>query len=314
MGAESEEGNGSTSGFTAQLQRRLPNAAEAKSATQTAEESHANSSPLDGMKVLLAEDHEIGQMVAVEILTRAGCQVTVVANGQEALEAVQRGGLDLVLMDCQMPTMDGLEATRRIRRHESESKQDAHLPIIALTASAIKGDRELCLAAGMDGYVTKPIEVAEVIATIQSLAPMGRPQSAATAPGPAQTQDSAWRRGIEETLAVDFNALRRRCLGNRKLAAKALETFAATIGSYVQDLVRNLQKGDAKSAATLAHKIKGAAGNVSAQQVLRIASELEDLSKKDALSQTERAIAELHAEIERVRQFVATSLKELVQA
>jgi signal transduction histidine kinase/DNA-binding response OmpR family regulator len=314
MGVESEEGKGSTFWFTSQLQTRVPDAAEAKpqSAPQTADEFPADSSPLEGMKVLLAEDHEINQMVAGEILTRAGCQVTIVANGQEALEAVQRGGLDLVLMDCQMPMMDGLEATRRIRKHESESNKGAHIPIIALTANAIKGDRELCLAAGMDGYVTKPIEAAEVISTIQSLAPAGRLQSSKTAP--AQPQASGPQAPVDDTLAVDFNALRRRCLGNRKLAAKALETFAATIGAYVQDLTQNLQKGDAKSAASAAHKIKGAAGNVSAKQVLRIASELEDLSKKEALSQTERAIAELHVEIERVRQFVTTSLKELVNA
>ncbi len=263
------------------------------------------------MKILLAEDHEINQMVAVEILTRAGCKVTVVANGQEALEAVQRGGLDLVLMDCQMPVLDGLEATRRIRKYESESKPGAHIPIIALTANAIKGDRELCLAAGMDGYVTKPIEAAEVISTIQSLSLTSRPQS--VTPTTIQPQNPA-SSPVDNTLPVDFNALRRRCLGNRKLAAKALETFAGSIGSYVQDLVQNLQKGDAKSAASAAHKIKGAAGNVSAQQVLRIASELEDLSKKDALSQTDRAIAELQVEIERVRQFVTTNLKELVKA
>jgi signal transduction histidine kinase/DNA-binding response OmpR family regulator len=317
MSVESEEGNGSTFSFTAQLQTRAPSAAETKaqSAPQIEEQGLADSSPLQGMKILLAEDHEINQMVAGEILTRAGCQVTIAANGQEALEAVQRGGLDLVLMDCQMPILDGLEATRRIRKYESESNKRGHIPIIALTANAIKGDRELCLAAGMDGYVTKPIEAAEVISTIQSLFSNGRPQSAASAPASlAQPQDSAARGITDDTLAIDFNALRRRCLGNRKLAAKALETFAATIGSYIQTLSDNLQKGDAKSVAAAAHKIKGAAGNVSAQQVLRIAGALEEMGKKEALSQTEQCMAELQVEIERVRQFVATSLKELVNA
>jgi signal transduction histidine kinase/DNA-binding response OmpR family regulator len=316
MSVESEEGKGSTFSFTAQLQTRVASAAEVKaqSAPQIEEQALADSSPLQGLKILLAEDHEINQMVAGEILTRAGSQVTIAANGQEALEAVQRGGLDLVLMDCQMPILDGLEATRRIRKYESESNKGAHIPIIALTANAIKGDRELCLAAGMDGYVTKPIEAAEVIATIQSLFSTGLPQSAVAVPGAAQSQDTAAHGSVTDTLPVDFNALRRRCLGNRKLAAKALNTFAATIGMYVQTLSENLQNGDAKSAATAAHKIKGAAGNVSAQQVLRIASELEELSKKEALDQTEHVVAELQVEIERVRQFVATSLKELVNA
>jgi signal transduction histidine kinase/DNA-binding response OmpR family regulator len=316
MSVESEEGKGSTFSFTAQLQTRVPSAAETKPqpAEPIEEKAMTASSPLQGMRILLAEDHEINQMVAGEILSRAGCQVTIAANGQEALDAVKRGGLDLVLMDCQMPVLDGLEATRRIRQYESESNLGAHIPIIALTANAIKGDRELCLAAGMDGYVTKPIEAAEVIATIQSLSSSGGSQAAFTASSAAKAGDSPAPASAGDALAVDFNALRRRCLGNRKLAAKALETFAAKIGSYVEDLAQNLQKGDAKSAAGAAHKIKGAAGNVSAQQVLRIASEIEELSKKEALIQTEQVIAELQVEIERVRQFVATSLKELVNA
>ncbi|HEY1921834.1 MAG TPA: ATP-binding protein [Tepidisphaeraceae bacterium] len=316
MSVQSEEGNGSTFSFTAQLQTRAPNPSEtrAQSAPQLEEQALADASPLHGMKILLAEDHEINQMVAGEILSRAGSQVTIAANGQEALEAVQRGAFDLVLMDCQMPVLDGLEATRRIRKYESDSKPGAHIPIIALTANAIKGDRELCLAAGMDGYVTKPIEAAEVINTIQALCLKDRPQPAVPSPGPAPSQDAAAQANPADGLAVDFNALRRRCLGNRKLAAKALETFAATIGSYVDTLTQNLKNGDAKSAATAAHKIKGAAGNVSAQQVLRIAAELEELSKKEVLDQTQHVVAELQTEIKRVQQFVATSLKELVNA
>ncbi len=276
-----------------------------------AEEPPANSSPLTGLKVLLAEDNEINEMVAVEILGQSGCgEITVVRNGLEAVEAATRGGFDVILMDCQMPKMDGLEATRLIRKHESESNRTAHVPIIALTANAIKGDRELCLAAGMDGYVSKPIEAAEVVATIHSLARPGRPRSAAPAVG--RTQDSAPGTSPDESAPVDFGALRRRCLGNRKLAGKALETFAGMIGTYVQDLAQNLRQGDGKSAAAAAHKIKGAAGNVSAPQVQRIAAQLEDMSKADALSQTEPVLAELQTEIERVRQFVNTSLPELI--
>ncbi|HEX4052637.1 MAG TPA: response regulator [Tepidisphaeraceae bacterium] len=273
-----------------------------------AEQESANSLPLTGLKVLLAEDNEINEMVAVEILSRSGGAVTVVRNGLEAVEAAMRGGFDVVLMDCQMPKMDGLEATRLIRKHESESNRTVHVPIIALTANAIKGDRELCLAAGMDGYVSKPIEAAEVVATIQSVARPGRPRAAVPA-----AQDSASPTSPDNSAPIDFGSLRRRCMGNRRLAAKALETFAGAIGKYVEDLAQNLRQGDAKSAAAVAHKIKGAAGNVSAPQVLRIAAQLEEMSKGDAVSQTEPVLAELQVEIERVRQFVSTSLQDLIQ-
>lgn len=289
--------------------RTVASEAEGGRCPPLAEQSPENS-PLTGLKVLLAEDNEINEMVAVEILGRSGCEVTVVRNGLEAVEAATRGGFDVVLMDCQMPKMDGLEATRLIRKHESESNRTTHVPIIALTANAIKGDRELCLAAGMDGYVTKPIEAAEVVATIQLLARPGPPRAAAPAAG--QAQDSTSRTSLDGSAPVDFGSLRRRCLGNRKLAAKALETFAGTIGTYVEDLAQNLRQGDAKLAAAAAHKIKGAAGNVSAPQVQRIAAQLEELSKSDAISQTEPILAELHAEVERVRQFVSTSLQDLV--
>ena len=161
----------------------------------------------------------------------------------------------------------------------------------------------------MDGYVTKPIEAAEVVAAIRSMV------RAVPSPGTLpESQDSAAPISPDNALPVDLNALRRRCMGNRKLAAKALEAFAVAIGTYAADLVQSVKKGDAKSAAATAHKIKGAAGNVSAQQVLRIASQLEALSKSDALGQTEHALTELQTEIERVHQFVATSLREMINA
>jgi two-component system, sensor histidine kinase and response regulator len=274
------------------------------------EDSQTQSLPLAGLKALLAEDNEINEMVATEILTRSGCEVTVVRNGFEAVEAAERGGLDVILMDCQMPKMDGLEATRHIRKRESATSPTAHIPIIALTANAIKGDRELCLAAGMDGYVSKPIEAAEVISTIQLLVRPGR--SAAFSPAAAPSQDSNSSPPSDDAAPVDFGSLRRRCLGNRKLAGKALETFASSIGSYVEELARHLQSGDARSAAAAAHRIKGAAGNVSATQVLRLASQLEELTRGDDVAQTEPLLNELHTEIERVRQFISTTLRELI--
>jgi len=124
---------------------------------------------LKGLHLLLAEDNEMNQFVAVENLKLVGCTCDVVVDGVLALEAVQSGGYDAVLMDRQMPNMDGLEATRRIRIWENSIPGARRIPIIALTADAVQGDREKCLGAGMDDYVTKPIEAEKLFAAIASL-------------------------------------------------------------------------------------------------------------------------------------------------
>ncbi len=270
-------------------------------------------SPLSGLSVLLAEDHEINRMVAEEILSRFGCKFTVAVNGREAVEAAMRENFDAILMDCQMPEMDGMEATRMIRKLESELKPPRHVPIIALTANAIKGDRELCLAAGMDGYVTKPIAAEEVLTAIQAVIPKGR-RNSETVQAARKLEEAPAPQAAGDSPPVNFQSLRRRCMGNKKLAAKALETFAATIESYVQELSKSLQSGNTKSAGDTAHKIKGAAGNVSADAVCRVAGELEKLSKNDEIAQSQSALSELEREVARVREFIATSIRELIDA
>jgi two-component system, sensor histidine kinase and response regulator len=124
------------------------------------------------LRILLAEDNKVNQVVAARLLEKRGHTVVIVGNGRDALAALDAqsaGGFDLVLMDVQMPDMDGFEATGIIR--ESEKSSGAHLPIIAMTAHAMKGDEERCLAAGMDGYASKPIEIEQLLATIDSVLP-----------------------------------------------------------------------------------------------------------------------------------------------
>jgi two-component system, sensor histidine kinase and response regulator len=114
---------------------------------------------------LLAEDNKVNQMLAVRLLEKHGYSVSVAPNGREALSALAKEEFDLVLMDVQMPEMDGLEATKAIRENEKTSGR--HLTIIAMTAHALKGDQEKCLSAGMDGYVSKPIRTAELFSAIE---------------------------------------------------------------------------------------------------------------------------------------------------
>jgi two-component system sensor histidine kinase/response regulator len=115
--------------------------------------------------VLLVEDNFINQKVAIFMLEKMGCRVDVAANGLEALDALSKFAYELILMDCQMPEMDGYEATAAIR--ENERQIGGHLPIIAMTASAMQGDREVCLAAGMDDYVSKPVQAEALVTVLQ---------------------------------------------------------------------------------------------------------------------------------------------------
>jgi CheY-like chemotaxis protein len=127
------------------------------------------------LQILLVEDNSINQTLALRLLQKHGHHVVLAANGKEALKQISQTSFDLVLMDIQMPEMDGLQATRTIR--ESERESGAHLPIVAMTAYAMQGDQDRCLAAGMDGYISKPINVRELLAVVQNASQKSRARS-----------------------------------------------------------------------------------------------------------------------------------------
>jgi signal transduction histidine kinase/CheY-like chemotaxis protein len=164
IGVESEVGKGSTFFFTARL-------APARTQANISVEVHALASALNPLRILLAEDNAVNQKLASELLKREGHSIVVVGDGRQAVAAVQDQAFDLVLMDVQMPAMDGLEATAGIRATEKDT--GTHLPIIAMTASAMQGDQEKCLEAGMDDYLAKPIDIASLRAMLAKFAPAG---------------------------------------------------------------------------------------------------------------------------------------------
>jgi signal transduction histidine kinase/CheY-like chemotaxis protein/HPt (histidine-containing phosphotransfer) domain-containing protein len=269
---------------------------------------------IDGLHCLLAEDNEINRMVASELLEHAGATCAIAMNGREALNMALATKYDVILMDCQMPELDGFEATKQIREAETAAGDGYRRRIVALTANAIKGDRELCLGAGMDGYVTKPIDPVELLNAILSLVPAGRisapgPATAAVAektpPAPQPIQPEAG------PVPIDVDTLQKRCMGNRKLAAKALSKFETLVGVDLAAIQESIRGGNAKSLAASAHKIKGAAGNVSAEDVRRIAADLEQLGKTDHLESAQESLDKLQGEVERFRQYLATALAAL---
>jgi CheY-like chemotaxis protein/two-component sensor histidine kinase len=157
VGVESEPGRGSTFWFTLRLEKSsavLPDPARRPEVQPAQRPLH----------VLVAEDNLVNQKVATRFLARLGHSADVVSNGREAVEALEHTGYDVVLMDCQMPEIDGYQATREIRRREADRP---HVPIIAMTANAIDGDRQTCIAAGMDDYIAKPVELAVLASVLE---------------------------------------------------------------------------------------------------------------------------------------------------
>ena len=166
---DSQPGEGSCFHFSALVQpdrRGRPGDAGGCGASRPAR-------PLRALHVLVAEDNRVNQKVVTRLLEKQGHRVTLAENGREALEKLLLGGFDAILMDVQMPEMTGLEAARAIRRAERGSGR--HIPILAMTAHAMKGDRERCLASGMDGYVSKPIRSRELLDALQGLISVPRP-------------------------------------------------------------------------------------------------------------------------------------------
>jgi len=243
-----------------------------------------------GAEILLVEDNEINQQVAKEILEGAGLRVTLADNGQEAVDAVQKNHYDAVLMDVQMPVMDGYTATRKIREWETEvrkegsalSPQSSELPIIAMTAHAMAGDEEKSLAAGMNGHVTKPIDPDQLFAALQkwiqptdNRAPVRQAAASATQTVPQKSALPDSLPGFD--LAEGLERLR----GNKTLYRKLLLDFAAKYSGVAAEIRKALDESDFKQAHSLVHNLKGLAGNLSATGLQSATIEMEKLVKGD---------------------------------
>jgi PAS domain S-box-containing protein len=236
------------------------------------------------LRILLAEDNPVNQEVAVHLIERRGHSVIVAENGRQAIEALERHKFDLVLMDVQMPEIGGLEATRIIREKEKASGQ--HLPIVAMTAHTMHGDREQCLEAGMDGYLAKPIDPKTFLQTVERIsersAESGSPQ------GGGATGDTG---------ALDSKALLARFSGNRKLLRNIVKTFREDCPRMMDRIRTALTARDAVSLADGAHALKGSIGNFGESAALETTREMEKAARQGKLDGTWELYATLEDQI-----------------
>jgi CheY-like chemotaxis protein/HPt (histidine-containing phosphotransfer) domain-containing protein len=226
-----------------------------------------------GFRILLAEDNPINQKVAVALLKRWKCQVTVVGDGRQAVDAVRRGKFDAVLMDCHMPVMDGYQATAAIRAFESHSGR--HTPIVAMTANALQGDREKCITSGMDDYVPKPVKPEALLAALS--------RWASSAP-PVVLESLAM-----PLTAFDYSHLLESCGGDNDLADELSVEFLEQCSSSLEQLNRLMIAHDGPALKLEAHRLKGSCLAVGAFALgrrmadLEAAAVAEDFAGLDAL-------------------------------
>jgi PAS domain S-box-containing protein len=265
-----------------------------KSAADSVNTQMAQRLPL---RILVAEDNVVNQKLALRLLERMGYRADAVANGFEALQAVDRQPYDLVFMDVQMPEMDGLESTRCIRRDIAPDRQPF---IIAMTANAMEGDRDRCLTAGMDDYVSKPIQMRELVGALEK---WGRrvlehdPGRAPFVSGPEALDQSVLDSWKELQIPGDMDLVR-----------ELVDAFEVDAPKLVVDLRQALARDDRKTARRLAHSLRGSSGNLGARRLEAACGELEDTGddtpEAELARLTEQLDREVHSAVLALRQYV----------
>ncbi len=287
-----------------------------------------------GLRLLLAEDNAINQKLAVVLLQKAGYSVDAVETGVQALEKFKTSQYSAVLMDVQMPEMDGFESTHRIREWEQESR--GHIPIIAMTAHAMQGDRERCLEAGMDDYVSKPLEPKVLFNTldrwlqISSLSGkeaskestqdyssdaglhsavmedglFGEMQFPASEPGKSTPVVEAM--SSADTLPVNFDAALYRFGDDRNFMMEMFKEYKDHLSQRVIEIRTALKEGDANHLGRLAHNLKGVSLNFSADPIAKVSLGLEELSKREDLTDAPELVEQLEKEVRRLEEYYDT--------
>ncbi len=256
-------------------------------------------------RVLLAEDNPVNQKVARMVLERLGLEVTVVNNGREAVTAWRAGGHDLILMDCQMPELDGYEATREIRRVEqgrtNVGKNSKSIPIVALTAHAMKGDDEKCREAGMTDYLTKPLDRTKLQACLERhLGKLGGSPTEAEVPPAVDAPQAA--------APVDWNAFLKSMDGDETLARELVDLFIESGDETLAAILNALGSNDYARVGEQAHSLKGASANLRATATAQAAARLEAAARSGDVPQIDTLATALKTEVARTIDYLRTKV------
>lgn len=277
---ESEPQHGSTFYFTAGF-------AGATGPTTQRPSVASAKAPIVALQILVVDDNAVNRSVAAGILEKQGHQISFASNGREAVAIAQRHRFDVILMDVQMPKLDGFAATARIRAAESSS--DRRTPIVAMTARAAADDRERCLGAGMDDYIAKPVskeKLLDVIARLGDIAPLPRTSRSAAS---TRSETEVY---CQRLLAV-FD-------GDSDLLMRVAELFSESAPELIERLKQESADGNAAGIARTAHTLRGSLGNITAQHAEKLAGEIEELAGKELLTGLDERIAELTYEVDLV--------------
>jgi signal transduction histidine kinase/HPt (histidine-containing phosphotransfer) domain-containing protein len=252
---------------------------------------------LKPLRVLLAEDNEINQLLALRLLEKQGHTVMIVGDGQEALSAIGRELFDIVLMDVQMPKMDGLAATEALRAQELTGGR--RLPIIAMTANAMKGDRERCLKAGMDGYVSKPVQAQKLSEEIERVLSVSiETKSLNDCGGLMETETRTRELDVESVF--DSVAALEGASGDEELLTEISAMFLDDYPRRMSNIKEAIERGDSEALGFAAHTLKGVVGNFHAQAASEAAERLETMADNGNSTGLDVALANLENEIERL--------------
>jgi PAS domain S-box-containing protein len=275
-----------------------------------------------GVRILLAEDDATNQKVALHILKKFGYRADAAGNGQEVLQALEKVPYDIVLMDIQMPVMDGYAATRRIRELELKAQQvklnkndsedltdseiqfstrSGRIPIIAMTAHAMKGDREKCIATGMDDYTPKPINPEELLEKIEKWT---RVEQNASSPEAEVQKEHVQPETSEETQPLDLEDALERAMGDKDFLKMLLGEFVQGLPDQIESLKVAVAGTDTVALAEQAHKLKGAAANLSAYGVSSAAKSLEEIGRSQNMDEANQVLEVLLNESKRLTEYI----------